>query len=69
MKLKFNVWLGEFDRLMQNMLSVKQDEQELRNIMGLSACYVNNNEIPGELLRENMISPHVRRSPLLWQHY
>ena len=34
--------------------------------------YINTNEIPGELLRENMISlhlfSHVKRSPLLWLH-
>ena len=28
----------------------------------------NTNEIPGELSRENMISSHVKRSPLLWLH-
>ena len=27
--------------------------------------YINTDEIPGELLRENMISPHVKISPLL----
>ena len=27
---------------------------------------INTNEIPGELSRENMISSHVKRSPLLW---
>ena len=30
--------------------------------------YINTNEIPGELSRENMISSHVKRSPLLWLH-
>ena len=28
--------------------------------------YINTNEIPGELLRENLISSHVKISPLLW---
>ena len=30
--------------------------------------YINTNEIPGELSRENMISSHVKRSSLLWLH-
>ena len=30
--------------------------------------YINTNEIPGELLRENLISSHVKISPLLWLH-
>ena len=29
---------------------------------------IKTNEIPGELLCENMISPHVKRSLLLWLH-
>ena len=42
-----------------------------------NSYYINTNEIPGELLRENMISSHVKitcffsdvkRSPLLWLH-
>ena len=28
--------------------------------------YINTNEIPSELSRENMISSHVKRSLLLW---
>ena len=30
--------------------------------------YINTNEIPGELLRENLTSSHVKISPLLWLH-
>ena len=30
--------------------------------------YINTNEIPGELSRENMISSHVKISTLLWLH-
>ena len=30
--------------------------------------YINTNEIPGELSRENMLSSHVKRSRLLWPH-
>ena len=30
--------------------------------------YINTNEIPGELSRENLISSHVKISPLLWLH-
>ena len=30
--------------------------------------YINTNEIPGELPRENLISSHVKISPLLWLH-
>ena len=30
--------------------------------------YINTNEIPGELSRENLISSHVKISPSLWQH-
>ena len=30
--------------------------------------YINTNEIPGELLRKNLVSSHVKISPLLWQH-
>ena len=30
--------------------------------------YINTNEIPGELSRENWISSHVKISPLLWLH-
>ena len=34
----------------------------------MSSYYINTNEIPGELWRENVISTHVKRSPLLWLH-
>ena len=30
--------------------------------------YINTNEIPSELSRENMISSHMKRSLLLWLH-
>ena len=30
--------------------------------------YINTNEIPGELSRENLISSRVKISPLLWLH-
>ena len=30
--------------------------------------YINTNEIPGELSRENMLFSHVKISPLLWLH-
>ena len=30
--------------------------------------YINTNEIPGELSCENLISSHVKISPLLWLH-
>ena len=30
--------------------------------------YINTNEIPGELSRENVISTHVKIPPLLWLH-
>ena len=30
--------------------------------------YMNTNEIPGELLLDNLISSHVKMSPLLWLH-
>ena len=30
--------------------------------------YINTNEIPSELLCENMVSSHVKRSLLLWLH-
>ena len=30
--------------------------------------YINTNEIPGELSCENVISSHVKMSPLLWLH-
>ena len=33
-----------------------------------SIYYINTNEIPSELLRENLISSHVKISPLLWLH-
>ena len=29
---------------------------------------MNTNEIPGELSRENLLSSHVKISPLLWLH-
>ena len=37
---------------------------------GLIHCFIfiNTNEIPGELSRENLISSHVKISPLLWLH-
>ena len=30
--------------------------------------YINANEIPSKLSRENLISSHVKISPLLWLH-
>ena len=33
-----------------------------------SIYYINTNEIPGELSRENLISSHVKISPSLWLH-
>ena len=35
----------------------------------ISFYYINTNEIPGELSRENLISSHVKISPLLWLHH
>ena len=32
----------------------------------MTTPYINYSEIPGELSQENMISSHVKRSPLLW---
>ena len=40
-------------------------ENEPKNIF---FYYINTNEIPSELSRENMISSHVKRSLLLWLH-
>ena len=37
-----------------------------RNLKKNRPYYINTNEIPGELLRENLISSHVKISPLLW---
>jgi len=37
-------------------------------VLKKSIYYINTNEIPGELSRENMISSHVKISPLLWLH-
>ena len=34
----------------------------------ITIYYINANEIPGELSRENLISSHVKISPLLWLH-
>ena len=34
----------------------------------IGVYYINTNEIPGELSRENLISSHVKVSPLLWLH-
>ena len=34
----------------------------------ITLYYINTNEIPGELSRENLISSHVKISPLLWLH-
>ena len=34
----------------------------------ITTYYINTNEIPGELLRKNLISSHVNISPLLWLH-
>ena len=31
--------------------------------------YININEVPGKLSRENLISSHVKISPLLWLQY
>ena len=31
--------------------------------------YINTNEIPGDLLREKMLSSHVKRSPMLHVWY
>ena len=36
--------------------------------MNTATYYINTNEIPGELSRENMLSSHVKISPLLWLH-
>ena len=30
--------------------------------------YISTNEIPGELSRENLLSSHMKISPLLWLH-
>ena len=37
--------------------------------VNLPLLYINTNEIPGELSRENMVSSHVKRPPfILWLH-
>ena len=41
--------------------------KEWEKIMGREP-YINTNEILGELWRENLISSHVKISPLLWLH-
>ena len=35
----------------------------------ISIYYINTNEIPGELSCKNLISSHVKISPLLWLHH
>ena len=42
--------------------SVDNTLRDLHN----SFYHINTNEIPGELSRENLISSHVKISPLLW---
>ena len=37
-------------------------------VLRIEIYYINTNEIPGELSRENLISSHVKISPLLWLH-
>ena len=44
--------------------SVDNTLRDLHN----SFYHINTNEIPGELSRENLISSHVKISPLLWLH-
>ena len=45
---------------------------ELRNVLfnkdNKIIYYINANEIPGELSHKNLISSHVKISPLLWLH-
>ena len=38
------------------------------NTKNKAIYYINTNEIPGELSRENLISSHVKISLLLWLH-
>ena len=38
------------------------------NDIVITTYYTNTSEIPGELSRENLISSHVKISPLLWLH-
>ena len=38
------------------------------HILNYLFIYINATEIPGELSRENMISSHGKRWPLLWLH-
>ena len=49
--------------ILDNSTTVKELEQERTY-----NYYINTNEIPGELSRENLISSHVKISPLLWLH-
>ena len=42
--------------------------EKYRIIYIIILYYINTNEIPGELARENLLSSHVKISPLLWLH-
>ena len=47
-----------------NILTMKL----LSTLVQYPFLFINTSEIPGELLRENVLSSHVERSPLLWLH-
>ena len=49
-------------------LHVKRNFISPRGHVISSIYYINTNEIPGELSRENMISSHVKITRLLWLH-
>ena len=74
-------WSGYCDLFQVEFTSHNAASENVREIMHLSLCllvegitlniyfyYINTNEIPSELLPENMISSHVKRSLLLWLH-
>ena len=56
------------ERVAKVYKELKSEDWTVSN--NIISCYINTSEIPSELSRENynMLSSHVKRSPLLWLH-
>ena len=61
-----NVHFHETSELLYTRSSCLNKSME--NKLGNCVYYINITEVPSELSRENLISSHVKISPLLWLH-
>ena len=62
---KINFFWHNFLKIRENCVHPNYNFPYFMRRFNIDIYYINTNEIPGELSRENLISSHVKISPLL----